>query len=94
MAMYPDSNASPMSSQTMQQHANPPLGTTPAAIVTRDLVRQVREAFKRKLSATDKMIERDARQVLREQIRARAADADALGAALGAAGALDADVAG
>ena len=39
MAMYPDSNASPMSSQTMQQQANPPSGTTPAAIVTRDLVR-------------------------------------------------------
>src|SRR6266487_3934151 len=39
MAMYPDSNASRMSSQTMQQQANPPLGTTPAAIVTRDLVR-------------------------------------------------------
>ena len=39
MAMYPDSNASHMSSQTMQQQANPPSGTTPAAIVTRDLVR-------------------------------------------------------
>jgi len=39
MAMYPDSNASRMSSQTMQQQANPPSGTTPAAIVTRDLVR-------------------------------------------------------
>ncbi len=37
--MYPDSNASRMSSQTMQQQANPPSGTTPAAIVTRDLVR-------------------------------------------------------
>jgi len=39
MAMYPDFNASRMSSQTMQQQANPPSGTTPAAIVTRDLVR-------------------------------------------------------
>ncbi len=39
MAMYPDSNAPRMSSQTMQQQANPPSGTTPAAIVTRDLVR-------------------------------------------------------
>ena len=39
MAMYPDSNAPHMSSQTMQQQANPPSGTTPAAIVTRDLVR-------------------------------------------------------
>ena len=39
MAMYPDSNASHMSSQTMQQQANPPSGTTPAAIVARDLVR-------------------------------------------------------
>jgi ABC-2 type transport system ATP-binding protein len=39
MAMYPDPNASRMSSQTMQQQANPPSGTTPAAIVTRDLVR-------------------------------------------------------
>jgi len=39
MAMYPDSNASRMFSQTMQQQANPPSGTTPAAIVTRDLVR-------------------------------------------------------
>jgi ABC-2 type transport system ATP-binding protein len=39
MAMYPDSNASRISSQTMQQQANPPSGTTPAAIVTRDLVR-------------------------------------------------------
>ena len=39
MAMYPDSNASHMSSQTMQQQANSPSGTTPAAIVTRDLVR-------------------------------------------------------
>jgi ABC-2 type transport system ATP-binding protein len=39
MAMYPDSNASRTSSQTMQQPANSPSGTTPAAIVTRDLVR-------------------------------------------------------
>jgi len=39
MAMYPDSNASPISSQTMQQQANPPSETIPAPIVTRDLVR-------------------------------------------------------
>jgi len=39
MAMYPDSNAPRMSSQTMQQQANPPSGTTHTAIVTRDLVR-------------------------------------------------------
>jgi len=39
MTIHPDSNASRMSSQTMQQQANPPSGTTPAAIVTRDLVR-------------------------------------------------------
>src|SRR5947207_749817 len=39
MAMHPDSNASRMLSQTMQQQANPPSGTSPAAIVTRDLVR-------------------------------------------------------
>jgi ABC-2 type transport system ATP-binding protein len=39
MAMHPDSNASRMLSQTMQQQANPLSGTTPAAIVTRDLVR-------------------------------------------------------
>ena len=39
MTIQPDSNASRISSQTMQQQANPPSGTTPAAIVTRDLVR-------------------------------------------------------
>ena len=39
MTIHPDSNAPRMSSQTMQQQANPPSGTTPAAIVTRDLVR-------------------------------------------------------
>ena len=39
MTIHPDSNASRISSQTMQQQANPPSGTTPAAIVTRDLVR-------------------------------------------------------
>ena len=39
MTINPDSNASRMSSQTIQQQANPPSGTTPAAIVTRDLVR-------------------------------------------------------
>ena len=39
MTIHPDSNAPRISSQTMQQQANPPSGTTPAAIVTRDLVR-------------------------------------------------------
>ena len=39
MTIQPDSNASRISSQTMQQQANPPSGTTPATIVTRDLVR-------------------------------------------------------
>ena len=39
MTIHPDSNAPRMSSQTMQQQANPPSGTTPAAIVARDLVR-------------------------------------------------------
>src|SRR3984893_16286816 len=39
MTIHPDSNASRISSQTMQQQANPPSGTAPAAIVTRDLVR-------------------------------------------------------
>jgi len=39
MTIHPDSNAQRISSQTMQQQANSPSGTTPAAIVTRDLVR-------------------------------------------------------
>ena len=39
MTIHPDSNAPRISSQTMQQQANSPSGTTPAAIVTRDLVR-------------------------------------------------------
>jgi ABC-2 type transport system ATP-binding protein len=39
MAMYPDSNASRISSQTMQQQTYSPQENVPAAIVTRELVR-------------------------------------------------------
>src|SRR5260370_25088557 len=39
MAMYPDSNPSRMSSQTMQQQTYSVQENMPAAIVTRDLVR-------------------------------------------------------